>query len=67
MLHGCHKISLGACEREAVMLVVVFSSFLVVLLLVFFLPLPRPAWDKVAGCKCHSTWGDERGKLQQRQ
>lgn len=69
MLHECHKVSLGACGQEAVVLVDVFSCFLVLLLVccwVFFLPLPPPIWDKDAGSKCHSTWGDEHGKLQQR-
>lgn len=66
MLRGCYKVSLGVCEGEAVVLVGVFSCSLVGLFLVFFLPFPSPIWDKGAGSKCHSTWGDERGKLQQR-
>lgn len=46
--------------------VFLFSWSFLGLLLVFFLPLPPPVWDKGAGSKCHSTWGDEHGKLQQR-
>lgn len=66
MLHGCHKVSLGAREGEAVVLVGVFSCSLVGLFVVFFLPFPPPIWDKGAGSKCHSTCGGECGKFQQR-
>lgn len=38
MLHGCHKVSLGACEGEAVVLVGVFSHSLLVCCWYSFFP-----------------------------
>lgn len=55
VLRGCCRVSLGACELEAVVLVDVFCIF-------FFFPLPPPTRGKGACSECHSNWGDEPWK-----
>lgn len=56
MLRGSCRVSLGACELEAVVLVDVFCSFLVP---PPHLPFPPPTRGKGACSKCHSNWVDE--------
>lgn len=56
--------SLGTGSSGAGGCLFLFSCSFVGLLLDFY-SFPPPIWDKGAGSKCHSTWGDERGKLQQ--
>lgn len=55
MLRGCCRVSLGACELEAVVLVDVFYIFF------FFLP-SSPIQGKGMCSKCHSNWGGQPWK-----